>query len=84
MRTQRYKQFDYSGMQLDDKGNADEMHNAVRKNATIRGRNATIRRQGDVRRKMRTMRVGEGKDSVYSSFLSRRYFTAIVILRKYE
>ena len=84
VRMQRYKRFDYSRTQFDDRGNTDEMRNVVRKSATIRGRNATIRRRGDVRCKMRTMRAGEGEDSMYSSFLSRRYFTAIVILRKYE
>ena len=84
VRMQRYKQFDYSRTQLDDRGNTDKMHNVIQKSATIRGRDATIRRQDDIEHKMRTMRVGEGKDSMYSSFFSRRYFTAIVILRKYE
>ena len=77
---QRYKQSDYSRMQLDNTGNADKMRNAIQKSTTIRGRNAAIRRWDDIEHKMRTMRAGEGKDSMYSSFLSRHYFTGIVIL----
>ena len=80
MRTQQYKQLDYSRTQLDDTRDAGEMHNTVQKGATIRGCNATIQRWDNIGYKMRTMQDGEGKDLMYFSFLLRCYFTEVVIL----